>query len=54
MSRWPDANWAVATGHVNGFIVIDIDPRHNGFTSMNQYEDVLLQVMPYRSVSADP
>jgi hypothetical protein len=39
MSRWPDANWAVATGHVNGFIVIDIDPRHNGFTSMNQYEE---------------
>jgi hypothetical protein len=39
MARWPDANWAVATGHVNGFIVIDIDPRHNGFTSINKYEE---------------
>jgi Bifunctional DNA primase/polymerase, N-terminal len=36
-ARWPDANWAVATGR--GIIVIDIDPRHNGFTSMHQYEE---------------
>jgi hypothetical protein len=39
VDRWPDANWAVATGHVNGFIVIDIDPRHDGFTSINRYEE---------------
>jgi hypothetical protein len=38
-ARWPDSNWAVATGRVNGFIVIDIDPRNNGFTSINEYEE---------------
>jgi hypothetical protein len=28
--RWPDANWAVATGAVSGVIVIDIDAHHGG------------------------
>ena len=33
-ARWPDANWAVATGRVNDLVVIDIDPRHGGYDSL--------------------
>lgn len=36
--RWPDTNWAVACGRISGIIVIDIDPRKDGFTSMEQLE----------------
>ena len=38
LDRWPDSNWALATGHVNGIITIDIDARHDGFNSINRYE----------------
>src|SRR5690242_7443724 len=34
--KWPTANVAVRTG--NGFIVIDIDPRHGGFESLAALE----------------
>ena len=37
-ARWPDANWAVATGRVNDLVVIDIDPRHGGYDSLEEYE----------------
>lgn len=39
MDRWPFANWALATGHINGLITIDIDPRNGGFDSFEQYEE---------------
>ena len=38
MRRWPDSNWAVACGQVSGLLVIDIDPRKNGFGSIEQLE----------------
>lgn len=37
-SAYPDANWAVACGRESGFFVVDIDPRHDGFESMETYE----------------
>lgn len=38
-TKWPDANIAVPTGEVSGFIAVDIDPRHGG----NQTWDDLIQ-----------
>lgn len=38
MNRWPDSNWAVACGRVSGFVVVDIDPRKNGFSSIDEWE----------------
>lgn len=38
LQRWPDSNWAVATGAASGIIVIDIDPRKDGFTSIDNLE----------------
>jgi hypothetical protein len=37
-TRWPDANIAIATGAVSGIVVIDIDPRHGGPTSLEAWE----------------
>ena len=37
-ARYPQANWAVATGHTNCFIVIDIDPRNGGYDSIEDLE----------------
>ncbi|MEI6080407.1 MAG: bifunctional DNA primase/polymerase, partial [bacterium] len=34
-SKWPEANIGVLTGLESGLIVLDIDPRHEGFTSLN-------------------
>jgi hypothetical protein len=33
-SKWPDANVGIATGEASGFVVIDIDPRNGGDTSL--------------------
>ena len=38
LRRWPDSNWAVACGQVSGLLVIDIDPRKNGFDSIEHLE----------------
>jgi hypothetical protein len=38
-ARFPFANWAVVTGRANGVVVIDIDPRHGGYTSIQEYEE---------------
>jgi len=35
---WPDANWGVACGRQSGIIVIDIDQRKSGFTSIDEWE----------------
>ena len=39
VSHWPDANWAVACGEASGIVVIDIDLRHGGYTSIQEYEE---------------
>jgi len=39
VARWPESNWAVGTGAASGIIVIDIDPRKDGFTSIEQLEN---------------
>lgn len=38
MQRWPDSNWAVACGRLSDLVVIDIDPRKNGFDSIDELE----------------
>src|SRR6478609_3584096 len=37
--RWPEANPAVATGAINGIVVIDIDPAKGGTDSMRAMEE---------------
>lgn len=37
---WPDANVAVACGELSGIFVIDIDPRHGGYGSLDEWETV--------------
>lgn len=32
--RWPKANLAVITGQISGLVVVDIDPKHGGETSL--------------------
>lgn len=36
--RWPEANAAIATGLVSGVLLLDIDPRHAGDTSLAELE----------------
>lgn len=36
--RWPTANVAVATGAGSGLVVLDVDSRHRGFTSLDALE----------------
>lgn len=36
--RWPDANVSVVTGRLSGLIVVDVDPRHGGDTSLADLE----------------
>jgi putative DNA primase/helicase len=36
--RFPNCNWAVATGQASGIVVIDIDPRNGGYDSIEEYE----------------
>jgi len=37
-ARWPDANVGVLTGRVSGVVVLDIDPRNGGDTSVGTLE----------------
>ncbi len=37
-SSWPRANIGIATGKPSGFWVLDIDPRHGGFASLETLE----------------
>lgn len=39
-SAYPDANWALACGRQSGVFVVDVDPRHGGFESMDDWESV--------------
>ena len=39
-TRWPNANVAIATGRVSGFIVLDVDPRNGGNESLAEHERV--------------
>ncbi len=41
--RWPDANLAVPTGRASGWVAIDIDGRHGGFTSLTVLKALLSQ-----------
>ncbi len=34
--RWPEANVGLVTGRVSGLVVVDIDPRHGGATSLGR------------------
>jgi putative DNA primase/helicase len=38
LDRWPNANWALRTGPESGFAVIDIDLRHGGYQSFDQFQ----------------
>ena len=33
-TKWPECNWAVATGDVSGVFAVDVDPRNGGIESM--------------------
>lgn len=35
---WPETNWALACGEASGVVVIDLDPRHGGYDSFDEYE----------------
>jgi hypothetical protein len=37
-ARWSDANIAIVTGAVSGLVVVDIDPRHGGDSSLAHLE----------------
>ena len=37
--EYPKANVGVATGKVSDLIVLDVDPRHGGLESLQQFED---------------
>jgi uncharacterized protein (DUF927 family) len=36
---WPDANVGVATGEPAGFVVVDVDPRHGGYESIERLQE---------------
>ena len=40
-SQWPQANIGVATGPASGFDVLDVDPRHGGEDSLEEWEQDL-------------
>jgi Bifunctional DNA primase/polymerase, N-terminal/Primase C terminal 1 (PriCT-1) len=33
--RWPNANVGIVTGVISGLVVLDIDPKHGGLTSLD-------------------
>ncbi len=37
-SNWPTANIAVATGSISGIFVLDVDPKSDGFDSLDKIE----------------
>lgn len=44
MRAYPETNWAVACGRDSGVFVVDIDPRHDGFQSIADYQDTAGQL----------
>jgi hypothetical protein len=38
--RWPDANVGVVTGQISGLVVVDVDTRHGGMSSLATAERV--------------
>ncbi len=36
-SRWPEANWGIATGEASGVIVLDVDIKSNGPESLKKF-----------------
>lgn len=36
--RWPSANVAVRTGSESGLVVLDLDPRHDGFATLAELQ----------------
>ncbi len=34
-ARWPHANIGIATGRESGIFVLDVDPKHDGLTSLD-------------------
>ena len=38
--RWPEANICIATGQASGVVVLDVDPRHHGDRSLQEFESV--------------
>jgi replicative DNA helicase len=45
-TRWPELNWALATGEASGLFVVDIDPRNSGFVSIERFEDERGDALP--------
>jgi len=37
--KWPDSNIGIPTGEINGFFVLDVDPRHNGHITLESLID---------------
>jgi hypothetical protein len=37
--RWPDANIGIVTGEISNLIVLDIDPKHGGDTTLERLEN---------------
>src|SRR5437868_5118832 len=37
--RWPNANIAIKTGKESGLIVVDVDPRHGGEQSWQEFAE---------------
>lgn len=37
-TRWPDANIAVATGPISDVLVVDVDPRNRGYSTLGELE----------------
>lgn len=37
-TTYPQCNWGVAGGRQSGLVIIDLDPRHGGFESFDEYE----------------
>lgn len=37
-TQWPQANIGIAVGEANGWMILDVDPRHRGLTSLEAME----------------
>lgn len=46
MRSYPETNWAVACGKESGVFVVDIDPRHDGFQSIADYQQTAGNLPP--------
>lgn len=44
VDKWPHATWAMRTGEINNRTVLDVDPRHGGHLSIQQF---VLPETPY-------